>query len=173
MTTTYTDEIQEAIALFSRTLVSSTNGSLQTPLNADQEVQAILRAVGRGVMGELLRHQGQRVVERHIDEGLGVHRNKDITVECIFGPVEVASPYLRGNGRNARPVKTELGLTHGVRSDAVERALSDFGAEESYEMASRRFEEHYGWSVGRTRGTPIAETKTSRGMARCPGRLCP
>ena len=66
MTTNYNAEIQEAIALFSRTLVSSTNGSLQTPLNADQEVQAILRAVGRGVMGELLRHQGQRVVERHI-----------------------------------------------------------------------------------------------------------
>ena len=150
MTTAYNAEILEAISLLSQAIISSINGPLPTPLNADREVQAILRAVGRGVMGELLQNQGQRVVERHIEEGLGVHRNKDITVECIFGPVKVASPYLRGHCRNARPVRTELGLRDGSRSEAVERALSDFGAEESFEMASRRFEEHYGWAIGRT-----------------------
>jgi hypothetical protein len=37
----------------------------------------------------------------------------------------------------------------GDRSIAVKRALADFGAEESFGQAAKRFKEHYGWTVER------------------------
>jgi hypothetical protein len=43
-----------------------------------------------------------------------------------------------------------LRLTYRGRSIGVERALVDFGAEESYARASTRFAEHYGYDIGRT-----------------------
>jgi hypothetical protein len=33
---------------------------------------------------------------------------------------------------------------------AVKRALTDFGAEESFGQAAKRFQEHYGWQVERS-----------------------
>ena len=52
-------------------------------------------------------------------------------------------------GRGIRPVVEKLGLKPGARSIAVKRALTDFGAEESFGQAAKRFKEHYGWTVER------------------------
>lgn len=51
--------------------------------------------------------------------------------------------------KGARPVKDQLGIEHGDRSVAVQRALADFGASESFEQAAKRFESHYGWGIDR------------------------
>ncbi len=80
-----------------------------------------------------------------------IHRRKRIKYKSLFGPIEVESPYLwdKKTGRGARPVKDQLGIEHGSRSLGVERALADFGAEESFGQAAKRFEEHYGWEIDR------------------------
>lgn len=39
-------------------------------------------------------------------------------------------------------------ITHQGRSEAVNRALSDFGIEESFEKAAMRFREHYHYNIG-------------------------
>ena len=36
-----------------------------------------------------------------------------------------------------------------IANAAVQRALTDFGAEESFGQAAKRFEEHYGWAINR------------------------
>jgi hypothetical protein len=61
------------------------------------------------------------------------------------------SPYLwnRNTKSGVRPVKEQLGIEHGGRSIAVQRAMSDFGAEESFGQAAKRFQEHYGWTMDR------------------------
>jgi hypothetical protein len=41
----------------------------------------------------------------------------------------------------------------------VERALTDFGAEESFARAAKRFEEHYGWEIGRTTVLRVVEQR--------------
>ena len=65
--------------------------------------------------------------------------------------VDVNSPYLwdKQEGRGIRPVVEKLGIKPGARSIAVKRALTDFGAEESFGQAAKRFKEHYGWTVER------------------------
>ena len=69
----------------------------------------------------------------------------------MFGVVEILSPYLRNKNTSsgARPVKEQLGIEHGDISIAVQRAMSDFGAEESFGQAVKRFQEHYGWTMDR------------------------
>jgi hypothetical protein len=82
-------------------------------------------------------------------EGLGIHRAKRIKYSSVFGVVEMLSPYLwnKNTGRGARPVKEQLGIEHGDRWVAVQQAMCDFGSEESFEQAAKRFGEHYGWSI--------------------------
>lgn len=65
--------------------------------------------------------------------------------------VEVNSPYLwhKQEGRGIRPVVEKLGIKPGSRSISVKRALTDFGSEESFGQAAKRFQEHYGWTVER------------------------
>jgi len=59
----------------------------------------------------------------------------------------------------ARPTRTTLRLTSHGRSPSVERALTDFGAEESFARAAKRFEEHYGWEIGRTTVLRVVEER--------------
>src|SRR5262249_43752076 len=103
--------------------------------------------------------------------GLVVQRRDSITVDSLFGSVLVESPYLWQPGASARPVKTELGLTHHQRSPSVERALTDFGAEESVARAVTRFEEHYGWTVGRTSALRIVERRAAEAQTYVAERL--
>ena len=55
----------------------------------------------------------------------------------------------QGVGNTTRPVR-DLGLTHRSKTPALQRALTDFGIEDSFGLASSRFEEHYGWEIHRT-----------------------
>ena len=83
--------------------------------------------------------------------GLVVQRRKQVKYTVLFGELEIESPYLwdKKTRRGARPVKNQMGIEHGGRSLGVERALADFGAEESFGQAVKRFEEHYGWFIDR------------------------
>lgn len=72
-----------------------------------------------------------------------IQRNPDITFNVIFGQMEIGSPYLWTRGNSSKPLTDEMGITHQGRSEAVNRALSDFGSEDSFGKAAERFEEHY------------------------------
>lgn len=82
--------------------------------------------------------------------GLAIHRCKRVKYLSLFGAIEIPSPYLweQNTGRGARPVQEQLGIP-GQRSAAVQRALADFRAEESFGQAAKRFQEHYGWAIER------------------------
>ena len=84
-------------------------------------------------------------------KGLVVHRREKVKYSVIFGVVEVNSPYLwhKQEGWGIRPVVEKLGIKPKERSITVKRALTDFGAEESFGQAAKRFKEHYGWTVER------------------------
>jgi hypothetical protein len=60
---------------------------------------------------------------------------------------------------SARPTRTTLRLASRGRSPSVERALTDFGAEESFARAAKRFKEHYGWEIGRTTVLRVVEQR--------------
>ena len=98
--------------------------------------------------------------------GLKAHRTKTIEVEFVFGPVAIESPYLWLKDLGGiRPAHEILGLIARGRSELVKRALTDFGSEESFGQASKRFEEHYGWAIGRTSILRVVESEAVRAEA--------
>lgn len=85
----------------------------------------------------------------------GMHRNKSgesVEWTTKLGTLSIPSPYFRNphNGETARPMKDIFGVCGQGRTPALERALAEFGSECSYRDAEDRFEEHYGFEIGRS-----------------------
>ena len=78
------------------------------------------------------------------------NRNSVIVYHVIFGTMELNSPYLWMNGERSKPLIDDMGITHHGRTETVNRALTDFGIEHSFDQASKRFEEHYGFKISST-----------------------
>jgi len=125
---------------------------------ADHDAATLLRAVGREAMQIVFATLAERVTDEAKQAGYRVERRPSIRVEVLFGAIEFASPYLYQAGGGLRPVAARLGITHGTRTPAVERALTDFGAEESFAHAAERFAEHYGWEIGASTVLRVVES---------------
>jgi hypothetical protein len=64
--------------------------------------------------------------------------------------MELNSPYLWNKAERSKPLLDDIGITHHGRTETVNRALTDFGIEDSFCHASKRFEEHYGFKISPT-----------------------
>ena len=113
----------------------------------DADVASLLRAIGRDAMQQIYALLSAQEVDRCHQAGLTIHRNPTIDVHVIFGTIALDSPYLWTRGISAKPVRDVLGITHRGRSETVNRALSDFGSEVSFEHAAARFAEHYQYTL--------------------------
>lgn len=151
MNSDYADVVNEiSQVLFSA--ISKREPELRSIVHGlDRELYKLLQAVGLKVMSMLFAWLSTQLTQEAKATGLIVQRRKQVKYTVLFGELEVESPYLwdKKKHRGARPVKEQLGIEHGRRSVAVERAWADFGAEESFGQASIRFEEHYGWTIDR------------------------
>lgn len=162
----YRDEITAASALLARAIVEKESDLEKAALRLDAITRALLRAVGRDTVAALYAELATRGAQKARADGMTVHRARTIAVMTLFGVLMVVSPYLRDvrRKRSSRPL-AELGLSHGARTPAVERALTDFGAEESFGQAAKRFEEHYGFEVGRTTVLRVVEAHAEKAQA--------
>ena len=79
---------------------------------------------------------------------MSIHKNPTITFNVIFGPIELKSPYLWPGEKPSKPVVDDMKITHQGRSETVKRALSDFGIDDSFNAARKKFNEHYHFDVG-------------------------
>jgi len=61
---------------------------------------------------------------------------------------------------HSKPLIDEMKITHQGRSEAVNRALSDFGIEDSFATAAMRFKEHYHYHIG-----PSATARATKNTA--------
>jgi hypothetical protein len=155
----YTQQIEQAITQLTDAFLRQEKQLRQVALDIDHDVLLVVRRIGLGVVRRVITALAKAVTEEACaaEPALVVQRRPSIKLEGIFGTFEVESPYLWAPQRSVRPVRTELGLRHGQRSTAVQRALTDFGAEESFGLAVVRFEEHYGWAIGRTTALRVVE----------------
>jgi hypothetical protein len=147
----YADVINEISQLLFKA-ISEREPDLRSKVDRlDRELYKLLRAVGLQVMSMIFAWLSTQVTQEAKATGLIVHRRKRVKYLSLFGIIRIESPYLwdKKTGRGARPVKEQLGIENGTRSAGVERALADFGAEESFGQAAKRFKEHYGWGIDR------------------------
>jgi hypothetical protein len=109
----------------------------------DADLAEISRQIGVETTRLVLTNILEKQVAVHQQAGLTCQHRPTIVYNVVFGCLELPSPYLWKKGAHAKPLRDEMGITHHGRSDTVTRALSDFGSEESFGQASKRFTEHY------------------------------
>ena len=134
--------------------VLATEPALQSRLlQLDGDLQPLIRAIGLAVTEKVMNTCANTAIDQARERGMTTDQKGEVAIMTVYGKAVVTSPRLRGTrGHRStyRPVHAELGLAGRMRSEAVERALCDFGAEASFEQAARRFTEHYGIDVDRT-----------------------
>lgn len=148
----YRDVIDNVSAELSQALLADIPALLAQGLRLDALVRDILRAVGLALLSALYQGLCAHLVQQATHRGLTVQSRPIVRFKTLFGEVEMESPYLRSaqSGESARPMKDTLGIEGEQYSEAVQRALVDFGSEKSFARAALSFYEHYGWQVGRT-----------------------
>lgn len=151
MKTGYTNIIFEMSHTLCQAVLEREPDLAQRVHELDSEVNMILRRLGFFVVSLVLAELSNQVTLAAKEKDLTIHRAKRIKYSSVFGVVEMLSPYFwnKNTKSGARPVKEQLGIEHGDRSIAVQRAMSDFGAEEFFGQAAKRFQEHYGWAIDR------------------------
>lgn len=138
MNTGYSDIIFEMSHKLCQALLEREPDLAQKVHELDGEVNKILRRLGFLVVSLVLAELSSQVTKEAKVTGLTIHRAKRIKYSSVFGVVEMLSPYLwdKNTSEGTRPVREKLGIEHGDRSIAVQRAMSDFGAEESFGLFS-------------------------------------
>ncbi len=147
----YTDVVQTISQMLFQALWEGEPNLDKKVRELDKVINQLLRRIGFLVVSLLLAELAGLVTKKAKAVGLTIHRCKRIKYLSLFGVVEIPSPYLwdKNTRKGIRPVKEQLRIEHGDHSVAVQRALTDFGAEESFGQAAKRFEEHYGWAINR------------------------
>lgn len=134
----YTDVIQTIGQMLFQALWEQEPNLEKKVRELDNIVNQLLRKIGLLVESLLLTKLANVVTKKAKAAGLTIHRIKRIKYLSLFGAIEIPSPYLwdKNTRIGARPVKDQLRIEHGDLSLAVQRALTDFGAEESFGLFS-------------------------------------
>jgi len=142
---TYDDILHHATHLFVGAILEREDGLVAGARLLDGDLRPLLVQLGLLIVEMVFARLSRQLVAACREDGFTVEERKTITVPTIYGEATVAAPYLRdrATGRTARPVVRQMGLRHRQRTLAMERALTDFGAEVSFARAAAWFEEHY------------------------------
>lgn len=149
----YQDLIEDVSSQIAQRVLSEEQWLDDHRLMLDERVFELLLFIGLAALGRVFTALANQKVEELKQAGMTIHKRADITIQTRMGQIEgVPSPTLRDReaGQTVRPMKQTFGLSGNGKTLSLERALSDFGSENSYGGAERMFEEHYGFNVGRT-----------------------
>ncbi len=115
----------------------------------DAQLKEGLRRAGQQALKVVLAEEDARQCVALRSSGWRVERRPEVTVVTVLGPVTTPSSYLRraGQSEGIRPMLSTYGVVGGQATEALRRALTDFGAERAFEAASRGVHEHYGFAV--------------------------
>ena len=80
--------------------------------------------------------------------GIQTQQKQRDRLQCDFWAHGAEFPLLVEKREGARnPLSMNWGITHHGRTETVNRALTDFGIEDSFAQAGKRFEKHYGFNI--------------------------
>ena len=145
----YNDCVEQISQILFQAITEREENLVETIEWVDSDLLSLLRNIGLRVMSMLMTWLVNQVTSQTKTIGWVIHRRPKIKYTVIFGQLKIESPYLWNKRlkKGIRPVAEKLGIRSGKRSLAVKRALSEFGAEESFGQAAKRFQEHYGFWV--------------------------
>jgi len=116
----------------------------------DQDIAEIVREIGLETTKKVFEKTRDSLVLKKTPRTENSEEPDDQRYNVVFGPIELDSPYLWRKSCRSKPLVDIMGISHQGRSIGVERALSDFGIEESFACAAKRFKEHYHYELSPT-----------------------
>lgn len=128
--------------------LSQEDNIAQRAVFIDADIAELTRQIGLQTTQHICEQVVTQQVEQKKNDGFEIKRNPTIQFHVIFGTMTLHSPYLWKKGQHSKPLIDEMEIRHCGRSEAVNRALSDFGSEESFGQAAKRFNEHYHYDLG-------------------------
>ena len=148
----YREAITEASTILAEAMFEDADELIEQGRQLDACVRSVVLRVGAMLLQRLFGLLQERLIEAAKAEGFTVERRPVVTFKTLLRPIEIESVYLynRELSEGRRPMRDAFGVVGRQYSDALERALTDFGIEKSFGRAAKQFAEHYGWEVGRT-----------------------
>ncbi len=145
----YTDCVEQVSSILFNAIREREKNLTEKIPQLDRDLFSLLRGIGLRVMSMLFTWIINQVTSQAQKTDFVIHRRPKIKYTLLFGQLKIESPYLWNKKlkKGVRPVAEKLGISHGNYSVGVKRALAEFGAEESFGQASKRFREHYGFWV--------------------------
>ncbi len=143
----YLEIIERVSRELAEKIISAEEGLVQRATMIDDDIRDIVQKIGLQTCKQVLEYTRDLIVEENKVEGLTIHRNPEIVYNTIFGKLLILSPYLWLSGVSSKPL-SDMNINHNGRSEIVNRALADFGIEESFVRAAARFCEHYHFEIG-------------------------
>ncbi len=144
----YQDIITDVSKQLAQRILDEEHDLAQRATMIDQDIQAILQEVGRQTTQNVLEETRDTIVSKKQADGMSIHKNPTIQFTVIFGTIDLKSPYLWPGEPPSKPLIDDMHITHRGRSDTVKRALSEFGSDESFDIARCKVKEHYHIDVG-------------------------
>jgi len=117
---------------------------------AELKVVNNLGQLGQEVLQDCSENMHKKVVDKMRNEhpDYKVKEKKSLNWHCIYGIVTTSEYVWRKPGRSYyRPFAETIGLGSRACSFLLQRALTDFGSEKSFQKASWSVKEHYGFEV--------------------------
>ena len=144
----YQEIIDEVSKKLAQKIISEEKDLARRATLIDKDIAGIVQDIGLQTTKKVIENTRDKIVKKKNSEGLTIHKNPMIEFNFIFGKTQLRSPYLWLQGSSSKPLIDDMNITHQGRSEAVHRALSDFGIEDSFAMAAVRFKEHYHYEIG-------------------------
>ena len=156
-------ELHECVEELLR-IVENSDGQAFTADEAEEQIAEQIRRVGQDAM-QTWAMRKHKQVEEHYEQKKGYkRREKKLYWMSQFGPITINEQVYRRSEDNkqVRPFAQAARVKCRGYSLRLQRILTDFGAEESFEQASRRVKEHYRIEVN---GTSIRRITNNHGEA--------
>jgi len=136
----------------------------------EEFLRPVITELGREIINELVKRKAEeaekQVVKCKCEKMPSKQRQEKITFYTTYGEITVETGYYycNGCGHGDNPFRRLTGVRGKWRSRILERALVDFGSEESFEKAHMRLEEHYGISIGASTIRAVTEEHGRQAM---------
>jgi len=151
--------------------VENRAGTLNTADQAEDALVERMRQIGRQA-------PGRRAEQRHVEvqpartPGLRQVGKKKLCWLTTFGAIALEEQLRRRGPHTRRPFCTAAGVQPQGSSRRLQRALTDFGADDAFAAAAAKMQEHYGVNVpvGRVRTVTLQHSRVL--AAQSPAPVC-
>lgn len=154
MRETTTDAFNLAKNILVDDLCRDIDGVIEDGRSLDENILKLMRRLGKAVLTDVLEGVCETLLDKRPDPGMTIQRHDEVSFPTLLGWIDhVSSPYLLNEDNDApgwRPMRSVMGVHGNQCSPCLDRVVTSFGADVSYQKAADALHEHYGVELGKT-----------------------